>query len=70
MNDENNRIANLETQVAFLQDSIETISAEFYEQQKTIDSLLLKINQLDSKIRLLNDSKEQDDVVDERPPHY
>lgn len=70
MNDETDRVTHLETQVAFLQDSLDTLSGEFYEQQKTIDLLLLKINQLKDKVRVLDDAKEQGGIVDERPPHY
>jgi len=70
MSNETNRVTDLETQVAFLQDSLDTLSGEFYEQQKTIDLLLLKINQLKDKVRVLDDAKEQDGIIDERPPHY
>jgi len=70
MSNETNRVTDLETQVAFLQDSLDTLSGEFYEQQKTIDLLLLKINQLKDKVRVLDDAKEQSGIVDERPPHY
>lgn len=64
------RIRNLETQISFLQDALDTLSEEFYAQQQKIDSLLLQINQLKDKIKVLDDLKEQGVVVDERPPHY
>ena len=64
------RMMDVETQVAFLQDALDTLSSEFYAQQKIIDSLLLKINQLQNKVKVLNDYREQGNVVDERPPHY
>ena len=70
MSGESKRVMDLETQVAFLQDSLDVLSGEFYEQQKTIDLLLLKINQLQDKVRVLGDSKGQNNFVDERPPHY
>lgn len=67
---DNQRVTGLETQVAFLQDALDTLSGEFYAQQKTIDMLLLKINKLEDKVRVIDDSREQGDILDERPPHY
>lgn len=64
------KVADLETQIAFMQDALDTLSDEFYEQQKTINSLLLKINQLQDKVRGMDDSAEQGAFTDERPPHY
>ena len=70
MSDAGKRITDLETQVAFLQDALDTLSGEFYTQQKSIDLILLKINQLQEKVRVLDDSKEPGSIIDERPPHY
>ena len=70
MNDQVNRVTDLEMQMAFLQDALDKLSDEYYAQQKTIDSLLLKINQLQERIQVLGDSKEELMIADERPPHY
>ena len=43
-------IENLETKLAFMEDALDTLSNEFYSQQKTIDALVLKVKQLQDKV--------------------
>lgn len=63
-------VESLETKLAFMEDALDTLSNEFYAQQKTIDTLLLKVQQLQDKVSTIDDANEQGQIVDERPPHY
>ena len=63
-------IENLETKLAFMEDALDTLSNEFYSQQKTIDALVLKVKQLQDKVSTIDDASEQGEIADERPPHY
>lgn len=68
---DNKKTDALEMKVAFLEDSLEKLSEEFYTQQKIIDGLQRQQKNLLHRVRDLTDSNESNEhVADEKPPHY
>lgn len=66
-----NAIRELEVKVAFLEDSLQKLSDEFFTQQREMEQLKTKYATLVNKFRDLQGAG--DDGVeshDERPPHY
>ena len=67
----NSQIDNLEMKIAFLEDALEKLSDEFFEQQKQIGILQDKHTKLMSQVRTLNEANTNNDgFVEEKPPHY
>ena len=65
------QIIELETKIAFMELSIEQLNDVIIKQQKMLDSLQAKITQLDSKIEQESQYWSQNNnPVDEKPPHY
>ncbi len=61
-----NRLIELETKVAFQDETIDKLNAVIIEQQKQIDSIIAQLRQLRSQFE-----NEMDDMpTDEKPPHY
>lgn len=62
---------NLEVKVAFLEDSLATLSDEFFAQQKELDKLKSQVTLLVEKLRNVQQADDNpSEVLDERPPHY
>ena len=59
----------LETKIAFLENSINELSDVVYQQQKMIDQLELKQQRLHDQLKAL-DNGEGVDIIDQKPPHY
>jgi len=67
-------VDDLQAKVAFLEDSLEKLSDEFFEQQKEITLLRDQQTLLISQVRSLSESNQSQDSphspTDEMPPHY
>ena len=65
------RIDQLEVKVAFLEDSLITLSDEHFVQQKELETIRAKLSLLAEKLRnTSDDSQSNTEVLDEKPPHY
>lgn len=61
----------LEVKVAFLEETLTTLSEEFYSQQKELLGLKQQMTLLVEKFRTIQDSDNSDaEILDEKPPHY
>lgn len=66
----NNCIDSLEMKLAFLEESLETLSQEFYAQQRQVDALQRHQASFLDKLKNLDANIEAENVADEKPPHY
>ena len=68
------RFEALEAKIAFLEDALEKLSDEFFEQQKEITLLQDQQLKLISQVQSLGESSQAEyysqDNTDEKPPHY
>ncbi|MEQ9023352.1 MAG: SlyX family protein [Pseudomonadales bacterium] len=64
------RIAELEMQVTFLEDSLQKLSDVLYKQQQRIDALELGIMQYEKRMKDIQQGMGETDNLQERPPHY
>ena len=62
------RIVELESRFMEQQSTVEDLSGVVYEQQKVLDSLLARVDQLEKKLAEQHGVAEA--PVDELPPHY
>lgn len=61
----------LQIKVAFLEDTLNQLSDEYFAQQKELQQLSLTVDALIGKLSTSQEGESQADVVvDERPPHY
>ena len=61
----------LEVKDAFLEETVSTMSEEFFVQQKELEELKKQMNLLVEKLKLIQSSdKESAEILDEKPPHY
>jgi SlyX protein len=61
----------LEVKVAFLEDALNTLSDEFYKQQKEMEKLKMSHTAISEKLNSSDaDGGEQATQQDEVPPHY
>jgi SlyX protein len=65
-----NKIIEIETKLAFAEQSIEELNDVIVNQQKSIDKLNLQIQQLNSKVEEESQHWQTTSPVDETPPHY
>lgn len=63
------KIIDIETRLAFQDDTLQELSDVIYRQQQQIDQLEKTVYQLLGKVEELMQSG-PDDIVDEKPPHY
>lgn len=71
MSDDNEtRIAELEMQVTFLEDSLQKLSDVLYKQQQRIDALELGIKHYEKRLHDIQQGMGENDNHQERPPHY
>ena len=61
----------LQIKIAFLEDTVSSLSDEFYLQKKELDELKEQIVTLAEKLRNIDRGDNFDgEMSDERPPHY
>jgi SlyX protein len=66
----NERIAELETQLAFQEDTLQSLNAIVTRQQSQIDRLTHEVQLLVTQLQQLNDSITRPDSEEAPPPHY
>jgi len=64
------RLIELETLVAFHEETITSLSNAMHEQQKAIDNLTRRLAQAESKLREIRVSDAMDPTDEPPPPHY
>lgn len=64
------RLVDLETKLAYQEDTIQALNEVVCEQQKQIDQLAATCKLLVDRIRQLSVTAEMDEILDEKPPHY
>ncbi len=64
------RIIELEIKQAYQEDLIQTLNQIVAEQQKQLGKLEETCKYLNEKIKSLALSKQDIEIIDERPPHY
>ncbi len=69
-NSPNDRLIELESIVMHLQNDIEQMNNVILEQQREMESLNGRIQQLESRLDETGEGPEKRDPLEERPPHY
>jgi len=64
------RLADIETKMAFQENTIKDLSDSVYNQQKQIDTLNKTLQRLIDRIRASSTTPPEGDLEDEKPPHY
>ncbi len=64
------RLVEVETKLAYQEDTIQQLNDVICRQQDQIDALLVKCELLVSRMKELDVDQPDDKPVDERPPHY
>ena len=64
------QIIEIQTKLSFQDDTIDQLNQVIIEQQKSIDSLQLKLKQLHSLIQENQNSQAPNNPESEIPPHY
>ncbi len=61
----------LESKIAFLEHTLDTLSAVMHEQGRTIEALEKRLGQVESRVRATQEGEvSEGDPLEERPPHY
>jgi SlyX protein len=68
--DNEERIAELEMQVAFLEDNLHKLNDVLYKQQQRMDSLETGIKHYEKRLQEIQHGAGSTDQEQERPPHY
>ena len=66
----NDKLIDLETKIAYQEQSIDQLSEVVFEQSKRIDELHRELIKLGSKIASASMQEPLPDPLDEKPPHY
>ena len=66
----NEELVNIETKVAYQEDTIQTLNDALCQQQRQIDKLEAKMNHLLKKIREFEEPALAENSNEEIPPHY
>jgi SlyX protein len=64
------RIAELETQLAFQEDTLQTLNEIVTRQQQQIDKLEREVQALLAQLRQLSDAMQKPEGEEAPPPHY
>jgi len=62
------KFVDLETRLAFMEDTVNTLNEIIYQQQQEIDKLNLRFNTVNKNLSQLQESVTNH--ADEKPPHY
>ncbi|MCL6416311.1 SlyX family protein [Aestuariirhabdus sp. Z084] len=63
------QVIDLQTQLAFQEDTINTLNAVVTRQQQQIDRMEIQLENLKKRFELLPDTQGEE-VADQKPPHY
>ena len=69
MNDED-RLMDIETRLAFQEDTIDRLNEVIYRQQTLLDSLAARCEMLGTRVTELAKKLPDEESGEERPPHY
>ncbi|MFV2058357.1 MAG: SlyX family protein [Thiohalomonadales bacterium] len=70
-NEAENRFVEIETKLAFQEDTIQELNNIVYQQQQKLDQLEFFVQQLHSRVKADSGiSSSNDDPASEVPPHY
>ncbi len=64
------RIAELETQLAFQEDTLQTLNDIVTRQQQQIDLLEREVQMLEAQLQQLSDAMQRPESEETPPPHY
>lgn len=64
------RLVDIETRLAFQEDTIDRLNEVIYRQQELIDRLIARCEMLGSRVKELAEKLPEDSDGEERPPHY
>jgi SlyX protein len=64
------KIIDLETRIAFLEDTVDTLNKEVYKQAIKLDELTATIHQLTKHMKQVQEDISEIKPQDEVPPHY
>lgn len=64
------RLATIESKLAFLEDLVQTLNEEVSEQQRQIESLRVMCKHVSDQNKTLIAAMDEGGDQDERPPHY
>lgn len=67
---DDDRLVEVETKLAYQEDTIHQLNDVICRQQDQIDALLAKHELLVTRVKELDNDLPEGDGVDERPPHY
>ncbi|MBQ0712477.1 MAG: SlyX family protein [Porticoccus sp.] len=67
---DDDRLVEVETKLAYQEDTIQQLNDVICRQQDQIDALLVKYGLLVTRVKELDNDLPEGDGVDERPPHY
>lgn len=71
MPDTNDKLIEIETKIAFQEQTIEQLNEVLIQQQKAIDTLQRQLRQLNNKVKEESQHWNQEHaIIDEKPPHY
>lgn len=66
----NENVVDLQIKVTFLEDTLQEINKVVYQQQKTMDQMMLQIQSLKDQILEIKESADAGNLPHEKPPHY
>jgi len=64
------KFIDIETRIAFLEDTVDDLNKTVYQQTKKIDELLLTVNNLSKHMKQVQSDIGDIKPQDETPPHY
>lgn len=64
------RLVDIETRLAFQEDTIDRLNEVIYRQQELIDRLIARCEMLGTRVKELAEKLPEDGDGEERPPHY
>ena len=64
------RLVEIESKIAYQEDTVQELNKLVYQQQKQIDRLEAICSSLINHVRDLSDAMGENSVANEKPPHY
>ena len=67
---QDNRLENIELKLTSMEDLLETLNHQVYQQQKKIDELEMLCSALAKRLKETSANANQTSLAHEKPPHY
>ena len=64
------RITDIEVKIAHMEQSLTELSDVLYQQQSMLDRMELRFTELRQRVAAIAESPENNNPLDEKPPHY